>query len=120
VGGISFLGGVRSHKLYAHRHQLFLGLGRMVIAVPDEHTRGSFGDLGHYRELVGVGRGHREASDDPRPAHPRVHPQTVEGLLEEGVLAEGRLAAKALAPVGTGKQASRIKGIESQMAKAGS
>jgi hypothetical protein len=34
-----------------------------------------------------------------------MHPEAVEGLLEEGVLAESRLAAKAFAPVGAGEEA---------------
>ncbi len=36
-----------------------------------------------------------------------MHPEAVEGLLEESIFAEGRLAAKTLAAVGAGKQASR-------------
>src|SRR4051794_15350514 len=54
-GGISFLGGVRSQKLYAHAHQLLPRLGRMVVAIPDEHPRGPLGDLRQHAKLVGVG-----------------------------------------------------------------
>jgi hypothetical protein len=50
---------------------------------------------------------HRQAGDDSRPAHPHMHPEAVEGLLEEGVLAEGGFSFEARAAVGAGKQASR-------------
>jgi hypothetical protein len=44
---IPLLGGVWGQKLYAHRrHQLFFGLGRMVVAIPDEQTGGALGELG--------------------------------------------------------------------------
>ena len=72
-GGIPFLGRVRSQKLYAHRRQILLRLRRMVVAIPDEQARGSLGDLRHDGKLVGVGRGHRDAGDDPGPADSRVH-----------------------------------------------
>jgi len=36
-----------------------------------------------------------------------MHPEAVEGLLEEGVFAESRLSLEALATVGSGEQARR-------------
>jgi hypothetical protein len=56
--GISFLGGVRSQKLYTHRRQLLLGLRRMVVAVPDDQAGGGLDEFGEDRELVDVGRSH--------------------------------------------------------------
>jgi hypothetical protein len=63
----------------------------MVVAIPDEHTRGSLGHLGHDGMLVGVGRSHRKTSDEPRLTDSHVHSEAVEGLLEERVLAESGL-----------------------------
>src|SRR5215203_6381274 len=104
--GISFLGRVGGQKLYAHAtHQLLLGLWRMVVAIPNEHPRGSLGDLRQHRKLVGVGRGHRKTSDHPRPTDPHVHSEAVEGLFEESVFAEGGLSLKTRAAVGSGEQA---------------
>jgi hypothetical protein len=105
--GISFLGGVGGQKLYTHLRQLFFGLGRVVVAVPDEHTSGPLGEFGDDRELVSVGRSDRNAGDHPWPADPRVYPKAVEGLFEEGVLAEGGFSFETLAAVGSGEQARR-------------
>src|SRR5215216_4105591 len=42
-GRISFLGGVWGKKFYAYAtHQLLAGLGRVVVAVPDDQPRGFF------------------------------------------------------------------------------
>ena len=92
---ISLLGGIGGQKLYAHLRQLFLGLGRVVVAVSDEKARGPLGDLWEHGEFVGVGRGYRDAGDHSRPGYPHVHPKAVEGLLEEGVFAEDRFPAEA-------------------------
>jgi hypothetical protein len=78
----------------------------MVVAIPNEHTRCSLGEFGEHAEFVGIGWGYREAADEPRPAHPNVDPEAVEGLLEEGVFAESGLPLKARAAIGAGKQAS--------------
>ena len=48
-----------------------------------------------------------KAGDDTEPADPNVHPEAVEGLLEQHVFAESCLAAKAFAPVGAGEEAYR-------------
>jgi hypothetical protein len=99
---------VRREELDAHAtRQLFLGLGRPVIAIPDDETRGSLDDLWQHGELMGISRGHREAGNETRPANPNMHPEAVEGLPEKRVLAESRLAAKALAPVSAGEEAGR-------------
>jgi hypothetical protein len=103
--GIELLGGIWGQKLYAHRRQLFSGLGRMVVAVSEEEARSGLGEFGEHRELVGVGRGHREAADETGPADPYVHSETVEGLSEEGVLAEGGLPAESTAAVGASEEA---------------
>ena len=80
----------------------------MVVAVSDDQARGSLGDLREHAEFVGVGRGHRDAGDHPRQADPHVHPEAVEGLLEEGVLAESRFfSTEAFTPVGASEEASR-------------
>jgi hypothetical protein len=47
---------VRRDELDAYRSQLFCGLGRVVVAVPDDDARGELNEFGHHRELVGVGR----------------------------------------------------------------
>ena len=105
--GISLLGGVRSQKLYANDLQLLLGLWRMVVAVPNDQPRSSLDDLRHDGKLVGIGRCHRDASDHSRPRDPRMHPETVEGLLEERILAESGFSTEALTPVGTSEQTRR-------------
>src|SRR5215213_2716451 len=102
---VSLLGGIRGQKLNTHTRQLLLGLGRVVVAISDEKARGGLDKLGDYRELVGVGRSYRDAADHPRPADPYVHPEAVEGLLEEGVLAESGLSFEARAAMGSGEQA---------------
>jgi hypothetical protein len=102
---ISLFGGVGSQKLYAHLRQLLLGLGRVVVSIPDHHTAGSSDDLRDYRELVDVGWGYREAGNQPRPANPHMRSEAIEGLLEEGVLAEGRFTAEASTAVGPGEEA---------------
>src|SRR5215213_4752666 len=63
---ISPLGGVRSQKLYAHSAQeFFTHLRRVVFTIPDHNATFAFYDFGHHRELVGVGRSHREVRDEP-------------------------------------------------------
>jgi hypothetical protein len=79
----------------------------MVVAIPDDETRASLDDLRQHVELVGVGRSYREVGDDPGPANPHVHPETVEGLLEERVFAESGLSAESTAAVGSSEEASR-------------
>ena len=107
-GGIALLTPVRRKELDAHStRQLFLGLGRPVIAVPDDEPSGGLDEFGHDGELVGVGWGHREAGYETGPADPHVHPEAVEGLPEQRILAESRFAAEAFAPVGAGEEASR-------------
>ena len=92
---VELLGGVRGQKLDAYRRQLLLGLRRVVVAVPDDQAGGGLDEFGDDAQLVSVGRSHRQTSYDTRPTDPRVHPEAIEGLLEEGVLAEGGLAPKA-------------------------
>ena len=104
---VSLLGGVRSQKLRTDARQLLPGLRRMVVAIPDDETGGALGEFGNDRELMGVGRGHRDAGDDAWPADPRVHPEAVEGLFEERVLAEGGLSLKTPTAVGSGEQTRR-------------
>jgi hypothetical protein len=58
--------------------------------------------------------------DEPWPSHPHMHPEAVEGVLEEDVLAESGFSFEPRAAVGPGKEASVLRGMESQMAKAGS
>ena len=101
--GIRFtlLGEVRSQKLYAHLRQYLPAIGRVAVAVPADDPRGTLGEFGHYRELVGVGRRYGEASDGARPAGPRTHPEAVEVLLEERVFAKGSLAGEATTTIGT-------------------
>jgi hypothetical protein len=104
---ISFLGGIRSQKFYAHPRQLLLGVGRVVVAVPDEKAGGALGEVGHYGEFVGVGRSYAQASDDTRPSYPHVYPKAVEGLPEERIFAKGGLAAEARAAIGAGEKTCR-------------
>jgi hypothetical protein len=103
---VPFLGGVRSQKLHAHARQLLAGLRRMVVAIPDDETGTTLGEFGDDRELMGIGRGHRQTANDPRPADPHVHPEAIEGLFEERVFAEGGLSLEAFAAVGSGEQTS--------------
>src|SRR5215207_3049619 len=79
----------------------------MVVAIPNEQTRGGLGDLRQHGKLVGVGRGHRETGDDARPADSNVHPEAVEGLPEQRILTEVRLSLEALAAVGASEEARR-------------
>src|SRR5919107_5752746 len=79
---IALFRGVRSQKLYAHARQLLPGLGRVVVAIPDEQTGGVLGEFGNDREFVGVGRSHRQTGNNPWPTDPYVHPEAIEGLLE--------------------------------------
>lgn len=123
---VSLLGGVRSQKLHTNARQLLPGLRkllpglrRMVVAIPDDETGGALGEFGNDRELMGVGRGHRDAGDDAWSADPRVHPEAVESLFEERVLGEGGLSLKTPTAVGSGEQ-TRRQGLESTRAKAGS
>ena len=67
-GGVSLLGGIQGHKLYAHGSQLFSGFGRVVVAVSYGNPGGFLGECWKHGELMGVGRGYREAGDNPRPA----------------------------------------------------
>jgi hypothetical protein len=85
-GGIALLAPVRCEELDAHStRQLFLCLGRVVVAVPDGEPVGELDEPWYDGELVGVGRGHRKAGDDAGPADPEVHPEPVEGLPESSV-----------------------------------
>ena len=103
---ISLLGGVRSHKLYAHRAQeLFLCLGRVIVAIPDHDAAGTFDDLGQHRELMSVGRSHREVRDETGPRHSHMHPEAVEGLPKKCVLAESGLSTKTATAVGASEEA---------------
>jgi hypothetical protein len=79
----------------------------VVVAVSYDHPRGKLGDLWEHAEFMDVGWSHRKTSYDSRPADPHVHPEAVEGLLEEGVLAESGLSLKTRAAVGAGEQACR-------------
>src|SRR5215211_75327 len=106
-GRVLLLGGVRGQKLDAHRRQLLLGLGRVIVAVPDDQPGGVFDEFGDDRELVDVGRGHRDAGDYPGPANPHVYSEALKGLFEQGVLTESGLSLKAPAAVGSGEQARR-------------
>ena len=88
--------------------QLFPGLGRPVVAISDGQPASSgLEKLWHDGKLMGIGRSHREAADDPRPANPYVYPKAVEGLLEEDVLAESGFPFEAGAAVGAGKETRR-------------
>ena len=91
----------------------------MVVAISDEKARGGLDELGDYGEFVGVGRGYRDAADHPRPADPYVHPEAVEGLLEEGILAESGFPFEARAAIGSGEQAHRQGHRVAEMAKVG-
>ena len=105
---IERLASVRRDEFDAYTlRQLSLHFRRPVIAVPDGDTAGGIQEFRYDRKLVGVRRGHREACDEPRPADPYVHPETVEGLLEKGVLAESGLPAEAPAAVSASEEARR-------------
>jgi hypothetical protein len=79
----------------------------MVVAVSDEKVGGELGNLREHGELVDVCGSHQDAGDNPRPADPHVHPETVEGLSKQRVLAKGRFSLETRAAVGAGEQASR-------------
>ena len=92
---ISFLGGVRGQKINAHAlGQLFFGFGRVVVAISYDDTRAKLGEFWKHAELMGVGRGHREAGDHPRPADPYVHPKAIEGLPEQRIFAKSGLTTQ--------------------------
>lgn len=104
--GISLLGGVRSQEIDTHPGQFLPCFGRMVVAVSENDSASSLDKLRHDGKLVSVGRSHRDAGDEPRPADSHVQPETIEGLPDEGVLAESGLPTEARAAVGTSEQAS--------------
>ena len=63
--GIALVAPVRREELDASTpRQLFLRLGRVVVAVPEGEPAGGLDEPRYNGELVGVGRGHREAGDD--------------------------------------------------------
>jgi hypothetical protein len=92
--GIALLGLVGGRKLDAPPSQFLPNWGRPVVAIPNHHASGTLDQPGHYRKLVGIGRSYREAGYEPRPTDPEVHPEAVDGLLEEGVFAEGGLSSR--------------------------
>jgi hypothetical protein len=64
--GISLLVPVGREELDAHAsRQLFLRLGGVVVAVPDEQPAGGLNEFRYDGKLMGVSRRHREAGDDP-------------------------------------------------------
>src|SRR5918999_3876377 len=105
--GIFFLGGVGSQKRDRHARQLFLGFGRVVVAVPDDDPGGKLGKFWKHGELMCVGRSYRQAGNETRPAHAHMHPEAVEGLLEQSIFAESGLSSKAAAAVGASEKARR-------------
>jgi hypothetical protein len=99
------LGPVGYEKLYAHASgQPFLDLRRPVVTVSDGHSTGSLKEFGEHGKLVGVGWSYRQAGNETWPAHPHMHPEAVEGVLEECVLVESGLSPKAAAPVSAGEK----------------
>ena len=107
-GRIALFGAVGCQQRDAHAPlELFPPLRRPVIAIPNGEAASALKEFGEHGKLVGVGWGHRQAGDHPRPAHPHMHPEAVEGLLEEGVLAEGGFSLEAATAVGASKQARR-------------
>jgi hypothetical protein len=65
---VSPLGGGRGQKLHTDARQLLPGLRRVVVAVCDDQPGGKLGKFRKHGELMGVGRGHRDAADHPGPA----------------------------------------------------
>jgi hypothetical protein len=51
---VSLLGGVWSEQLDPHARQLLPGLGRVVVAIPDNQPRGKLGEFGEHGKLVGA------------------------------------------------------------------
>lgn len=112
-GGIALLAPARREELDARAtRQFLLRFGRPVVAVADGEPFGGLDDeLRHDGEIVGVGRGQREAGDEARPADTtHVHPETVEGLPEKRVFAESGLSPETAAAVGSGEKARRRQG----------
>jgi hypothetical protein len=103
--GIALFGLVGGRQLDTLPSQLLPNWRRPVVAVPNYYTPGTLDQFGQYRKLMDVGRSYRKAGDEPRPTDPNVHPEAVEGLLEESVFAEGGLTPEAMAAVSAGKQA---------------
>ncbi len=98
---------VRCHEFYTPLGQSLFSLRRPVVAISNDDATGLLNERRQHGELVGIGRRQREAGDDPRPADPHVHPEAVEGLLEEDVLAESGFSFEARAAVGAGEQTRR-------------
>src|SRR5215213_9066366 len=48
---VSLLGGVWSEQLDPHARQLLPGLGRVVVAIPDNQPRGKLGEFGEHGKL---------------------------------------------------------------------
>ena len=73
---IALLAPVRYEELDASApRQLFLRLGRPVVALADGQSARELDELWYDGELVGIGRGYRKAGDDAGPADPNVHSQ---------------------------------------------
>ena len=104
---VSLLSGVWCKQPYAPARQLLLGLGRVVVAVPDDQAGGALGEFGEDRKFVGVGWSNRQTGNDVRPTDPCMHSEAIEGLLEEDVLAESSLPIETPAAIGSGEQAHR-------------
>src|SRR5215210_733830 len=103
--GISFLGGVGSQELNRHARQLFLGFGRVVVAVPDDDPGGELDEFGEQVEFMSVGWSYAQASDYAWPGYPHVYSKAVEGLPEQRIFAEGSLTTEAFTAVGTSEEA---------------
>ena len=117
---VSPLGRVGREQFDTLVRQLFFCLERVVVAVPDDDPVGAIGQFGKHAKLVDVGRGDRQTADDARPANSHVHPEAVEGLLEQRVFAKSGLPTEAFTAIGASEEARRQGHRESQMAKEGS
>jgi hypothetical protein len=104
--GIALLTLVGREELYTPiPRQLFLRFGRPVVALTDHEPSGGLKEFRHDGKLVGVGRSHRQAGSETRPAHTQMYPEAVEGLPEQSVLAESGFTQEAATAVGAGEEA---------------
>src|SRR5919199_4838028 len=83
---------VRRQQAHPFTKKTLGELGAVIVPVPQRPAFSAFVEqLFSHVQIMDVGRGKAQATDYPRPAHPKVGSQPIEGLLVHLVVAEGAL-----------------------------
>src|SRR5215207_1130340 len=82
---------VRRQQAHPFTKKTLGELGAVVVSVPQRPASSAFEQLFSHVQIMDVGRGEAQTADYPRPAHPKVGSQPVEGLLVHLLVAEGAL-----------------------------